>query len=88
MRWKQNAWLPDGTPHRRAIMKADYVSDFTLFINHYLETHPDVVAEQKRGWEQSWNPDAKPAAQQAVKEDEAPNDGYGFYLPAGRDPSH
>ena len=69
-------------------MKPDYVSDFTVFINRFLATHPEVVAEQKRGWEQCWNPEAKSGLQQGDKEADAPNDGYGFYRPAGRDSSH
>lgn len=69
-------------------MKQDYVSEFTLFINAYLANNPAVVADQKRGWERYWKPDAKPAAQPAARADDAPNDGYGFYLPAGRDPSN
>lgn len=69
-------------------MKQDYVSDFTLFINHYLANHPEVVAEQKRGWDRYWNPGADQARQAQNSEDCVPNDGYGFFLPAGIGKSH
>lgn len=69
-------------------MKQGYVSDFTLFINHYLANHPEVVAEQKRGWDRYWNPDADQVVLAQNSADTAPNDGYGFFLPAGIDKSH
>ncbi len=35
-------------------MDKTYVSEFTLFIDHYLHDHPDVVADQKYGWDLYW----------------------------------
>ena len=41
-------------------MRTDYVSEFTLFINQFLAEHPEVVEDQKRGWNIYWNPKVNP----------------------------
>ncbi|MEO6145860.1 MAG: DUF3460 family protein [Sulfuriferula sp.] len=60
-------------------MKSGYISDFTLFMNHYLAVHPEVVEDQKRGWNMFWNRKVDLAALEKAREDYAPDDGYGFH---------
>lgn len=69
-------------------MKSDYVSEFTLFMNQYLAKHPEVVEDQKRGWDIYWNRKVDLAAFEKAKEDYVPNDGYGFYPAYWRAKSH
>jgi len=38
-------------PDRRP---ARYVSDFTRFMDGFLEDHPEVVADRRRGWGIWW----------------------------------
>lgn len=59
-------------------MNTAYVSEFTVFMNHYLEDHPEVVEEQRRGWAFFWSPKAGLEALDKEQEDVAPDDAYGF----------
>ncbi|HAT29847.1 MAG TPA: DUF3460 domain-containing protein [Janthinobacterium sp.] len=34
---------------------AGYVSEFTQFLDRYIEKHPDVVEDQRRGWYIYWD---------------------------------
>lgn len=33
----------------------DYVSEFTTFMQDFMQTHPDVIADQRRGWNIHWD---------------------------------
>lgn len=35
-------------------MDKAYVSEFAIFMNHYLEEHAEVVADQQYGWDIYW----------------------------------
>jgi len=61
-------------------MKDGYVSEFTLFINQYLADHPEVVEDQKRGWDIFWNKKVDFGALEEAQQDAVPDDGYGSYL--------
>lgn len=61
-----------------------YVSEFTAFIDRYLEEHPEVVADQHRGWVIYWNHKVDFKAQKEAEADSVPDDSYGFYGPAWR----
>ncbi|EKE17620.1 MAG: hypothetical protein ACD_10C00364G0003 [uncultured bacterium] len=63
-------------------MNKEYVSEFTNFINHYLEEHPEEVKEQHRGWRIYWDHKIDLAAQERAMKDSVPDDGYGFYASA------
>jgi hypothetical protein len=65
-------------------MNRTYISEFSVFMNHYLEDHPEVVAEQRRGWEFFWNPKADLEAMDKEPEDIAPDDAYGYSWSAWR----
>ena len=56
-----------------------YVSEFTHFIDGYLEAHPEVVRDQKTGRLIYWEKRVDLAAQEKAGEDSVPDDGYGFY---------
>lgn len=78
-------------------MDREYVSEFTVFMNHYLEDHPEAVKEQHVGWRIYWDHKIDLADQDRAVKDSVPDDGYGFYssasawhgkpLPKAADPS-
>ena len=53
---------------------ADYVSEHTLFINAYLEKHPEQVEEQKKGralwWDKPQDPDTQRRQAEALVQQE------------------
>lgn len=59
-------------------MDKAYVSEFTLFMNRYLEQHPEVIEDQLRGWRFGWEQEVEPEAQRNAELDIAPDDAYGF----------
>jgi len=63
-------------------MNREYVSEFTGFMNHYLEEHPEEVKEQHRGWRIYWDHKVDLAEQERIVKDSVPDDGYGFHWPA------
>lgn len=60
-------------------MKTGYVSEFTAFIDDYLTQHPEVVEDQKRGWNIYWNRKVDFAALETAEKDAVVDDSYGFY---------
>ena len=40
--------------HRCTYRRSGYISDFTRFIDSYLQTHPEVQASQRQGWRIFW----------------------------------
>lgn len=66
-------------------MDRAYVSEFTQFIDHYLEEHPDVVKDQHVGRLIYWEKEVDLAAQEKAETDVVPDDGYGFYASAWND---
>lgn len=60
-------------------MKDDFVSEYTLFMNRYLAKHPEVVEDQKRGFNIWWDKKVDSAAIKEANEDYVPDDSYGFY---------
>jgi hypothetical protein len=57
-------------------MKTTNVSEFELFINQYLANHPEVVEDQKRGWDRYWNPKGDQETPMKTKMDFVPNDSH------------
>ncbi len=43
-------------------MKMDkaYVSEFAIFIDHYLHDHPEVAQDQQYGWDIYWKTQGEP----------------------------
>lgn len=65
-------------------MDTGYVSEFTVFINQYLEQHPQVVEEQQRGWRFFWAPKIDLPALNETQEYPVRDDSYGFSWAAWR----
>jgi len=65
-------------------MGKPYVSEFTKFMNQYLDEHPEVVEEQKRGWASFWQLKAEIRAPEITKGDIARDDSYGYAVSAWR----
>ena len=59
-------------------MEKGYVSEFTVFMNRYLQEHPEVVEDQQRGWNIYWNHAVDFKELKDVEEDREPDDSYGF----------
>ncbi len=72
-------WLRQG-----ATTKLDrrYVSEFTHFMDHFLEEHPEVIKDQRIGWRLYWDKRVDQTAQEKAEHDSVPADGYGFYASA------
>lgn len=62
-------------------MDKDYVSEFTAFMGHYLEEHPEVLEEQMRGYDFFFNRKIDREALDKANENIAPDDHYGFTTP-------
>lgn len=46
-------------------MRTNYAAfEFTLFMESYLQEHPEVVEDQQRGWDIFWNPQLSPQGRQ------------------------
>lgn len=60
-------------------MDKAYVSDFTHFMEQYLQVHPEVVKEQWHNWREFWEPEIYPETAHARKEDIVPDHQYGFH---------
>lgn len=56
-----------------------FVSEYTQFIEHYLEEHPEVVADQHDGRLIYWDKKVDLEAQKKAEMDAVPDDGYGFH---------
>jgi len=55
-----------------------YVSEFTNFIDHFLEDHPEVVDDQWVGREIYWDKQVDFVDWKRADKDTVPEDGYGF----------
>ena len=65
-------------------MYKDYVSEFTSFMDRYLQEHPEAAKEQLRDWDDDWHPRMDLEAVNKEQEDVVPDDGYGFAWTAWR----
>lgn len=59
-------------------MNTNYTSDFEGFMNRFLEKHPDVVEDQKRGWYIWWDHRLDLDEQEREKASEVPTKGYPY----------
>lgn len=65
--------------HASGAMDRGYVSEFTRFMDHYLDDHPEVVADIKVGRRIYWDKlvDLKDLAK--AEQDQVADDCYGFH---------
>lgn len=62
--------------------KSVYVSEFEQFMNRFLEEHPEVQEDQRRGRLIYWDHKVDLAALEKAAKDSVPEDAYGFRYPA------
>jgi len=58
-----------------------YVSEFAEFMDRYMKEHPEVVEEQRHGWDFFWEPKVDLTAAHITRDDLVPDDNYGFAWP-------
>lgn len=61
-----------------AYRRSGYVSDFTRFIDGYLQTHPEVRESQCRGWRIWWEHPPKLRELELVQADSVPEPPYHY----------
>lgn len=59
--------------------RANYVSEFTRFIDNYLQAHPEVRQDQQLGWRIWWERPFDPAAIEQSLLDELSHPAYHSY---------
>ena len=64
--------------HRLTYRRGGYVSDFTRFIDGYLQTHPEVRENQRRGWRIWWERPASMRELALVHADSVPEPPYHY----------
>lgn len=57
-----------------------YVSEFTRFMDTFLDEHPEVVENQRKGWYIFWDTNVDFEALEKAKKDRVPTPG-GYYYP-------
>jgi hypothetical protein len=57
----------------------EYVSEFGRFIDGYLAQHPEVKAEQRRGWTIWWDHVRDLDAERRAASDSVPTPGYYYH---------
>lgn len=58
---------------------AGYVSPFTEFIDGFLQEHPEVVEDQRKGWYLYWDHHVDLDEQKKASEDSVPVKGYDYF---------
>lgn len=61
-----------------------YVSEFTEFINRFMENHPEEEEEQRTGRALYWDHKVDLTAQEGAGKDSVPDNRYGFDYSAWR----
>lgn len=73
-----------GPPASRGKFDKSYVSEFTDFITHFLEDHPEEEEERRKGRALYWDHKPDAVAQDQGERDNVPDDRYGFDYSAWR----
>lgn len=58
-----------------------YVSEFTVFMQDFLVEHPEVVADQRRGWNLHWDHQVDFDALDQAQHDSVPAKANENFLP-------
>lgn len=53
-----------------------YVSEFSEFMNSFLHQHPEIVADQRKGWSIFWDKKIDFETLKRADKDTVPIDGY------------
>jgi len=67
-----------GWSRATAVMDRTYVSDYTRFMEQFIDAHPEILVDQNKGWRIYWEKRVDLAAQEKAEKDTIPDDGYGF----------
>jgi len=71
--------------------RSGYVSEFTHFIDDFVEHHPEALADQRRGWSMYWNRKVDFDRLEQAEQDNVPTDPYYYFAiepaPAGDEES-
>lgn len=59
--------------------EAGYVSELTRFMDQFLEEHPEITADQRRGFHIYWDRKVDFAEQEKAREDSVPVDSYYYF---------
>ena len=70
------------SPHAPVVVDRAYVSEFTQFIDHYLDEHPEVIEDQRLGRLIYWDKTVDLTALAQAAKENVPDDAYGFSFPA------
>jgi hypothetical protein len=65
--------------NRSHLKKEGYVSEFTQFIDHFLEEHPEAVQSQKDGWHIYWDKDVDFDELRKSSKETVPIKGYDYF---------
>ncbi len=65
-----------------------YVSEYTHFIDRFLEEHPEVLLEQHDGRLLYWDKRVDLVALEKAEQDRVSDDGYGFHSSAWHAAKH
>jgi hypothetical protein len=79
---------PESRNQAPGAMDRNYVSDYTRFIDQFIQEHPDVLEEQRSGRLLYWDKRVDLVAQKKAETDTVPSDGYGFYNSAWASKNH
>jgi hypothetical protein len=60
-------------------MHQAYVSEFTHFIEHFMQEHPEEVVAQHAGWCAQWDPEVDLSDLVHPREQVVRDDQYGFH---------
>ncbi|MEO8170333.1 MAG: DUF3460 family protein [Oxalobacteraceae bacterium] len=61
------------------IKGSGYVSEFEQFMDTFLEEHPKVVRDQRKGWYIFWDHKADLEELKKAEEDSVPVKGYDYF---------
>lgn len=59
-------------------MSKGYVSEFSIFMNQYLDENPQLTEERQRGWREFWMPNISLDTPNDLQKEPVFNDSYGF----------
>ncbi|HJV94262.1 MAG TPA: DUF3460 family protein [Azonexus sp.] len=78
----------EGDSLTHPIVDRAFVSEYTQFIEHYLEEHPEVLDDQHDGRLIYWDKKVDLVAQKKAEMDAVPDDIYGFHSFAWTNKEH
>lgn len=64
----------------------EYVSDFTTFMERFMQEHPEVEVDQRRGRALYWDKRVDLQALEKEKQDTVPAEGYYYFAHPGKLP--